>query len=154
MASAEWLDEVRRAWEHVRVSDATEVEIAAKKFRMRLVRRPGRTATAAEVRATVSSAGASPGTPVAGTPLNAPLTGVFYRTSAPGTPAFVEVGDRVEAGAVVGLIETMKIFNEVLAERGGRIAAIVAESGQLVHAGEALMIVEDAAAPGGEQASS
>jgi biotin carboxyl carrier protein len=94
--------------------------------------------------------------PIDGIPLPAPLTGVFYRASAPGAPPLAEVGDRVEAGAVVGLIETMKIFNEVLAERGGRIAAILAESGQLVHAGDALMIVEDAtAAPlGDEQAQS
>ena len=91
---------------------------------------------------------------VEGTPLTAPLTGVFYRTSAPGTPPFAEVGDRVEAGAVVGLIETMKIFNEVLAERGGRIVAILAESGQLVHAGEALMTIEDAAASSGGQTPS
>lgn len=153
MASAEWLDEVRRALEHVRASDATEIEIASKKFHLRLVRRPGRAASAPEVRA-VGSAAASAAAPVDGTPLNAPLTGVFYRTSAPGTPPFVEVGDRVEPGAVVGLIETMKIFNEVLAERGGRIAAIVAESGQLVHAGEALMIVEEAAVAGGGQAPS
>ncbi len=147
MASAGWLDEVRRVLEHVRASDATEVEVAAAGFRLRLVRRPGRIAGVAEPRAVAVDA------PVDGTPLPAPLTGVFYRSSAPGAPALAEVGDRVEVGAVVGLIETMKIFNEVLAERGGRIAAILAESGQLVHAGDALMIVEDAAAPpGNEQA--
>ena len=55
---------------------------------------------------------------------------------------------------MVGLIETMKIFNEVLAERGGRIVAILAESGQLVHAGEALMTIEDAAASSGGQTPS
>ena len=46
----------------------------------------------------------------------------------------------------------MKIFNEVLAERGGRIAAILVESGQLVHAGDALMTIDDAAESGGGQA--
>jgi acetyl-CoA carboxylase biotin carboxyl carrier protein len=149
VASSAWLDEVRRALEHVRSSDATEVEIASGTFRLRLVRRPGRQSAPAEPRTAASSA---PDAPAPGTPLAAPLTGVFYRTSAPGTPPFVEVGDRVEAGAVVGLIETMKIFNEVLAERGGQIAAILVESGQLVHAGDALMIIDDAAEPGGEQA--
>lgn len=48
----------------------------------------------------------------------------------------------------------MKIFNEVLAERGGRIAAILAESGELVHAGDALMIIEDAAPSSDGQAQS
>ena len=97
---------------------------------------------------------ASVDSPADGTPLAAPLTGVFYRAATPGGPPFVAVGDLVAAGAVVGLIETMKIFNEVLAERGGRIAAILAESGQLVHAGEALMMIEDAAESGGGQAQS
>jgi acetyl-CoA carboxylase biotin carboxyl carrier protein len=92
--------------------------------------------------------------PVDGTPLVAPLTGVFYRAASPGAPPFANVGDTVEAGTVVALIETMKIFNEVLAERGGRIAAILAESGQLVHAGDALMMIEDVAGAGGEQAQS
>lgn len=151
MASADWLDQVRRVLEQVRASDATEVEVAASGFRVRLVRQPGRAASvAAEPRA------ATPDAPAEGIPLAAPLTGVFYRSSAPGTPPLVEVGDRVESGAVVGLIETMKIFNEVLAERGGRIVAILAESGQLVHAGDALMTVEDAATEtlGSEQGQS
>lgn len=151
MASTGWIDEVRRVFEHVRASDATEVELSSKKFKLRLVRRPGRNATLTDSRASISGASA---VAVEGTPLTAPLTGVFYRTSAPGTPPFAEVGDRVEAGAVVGLIETMKIFNEVLAERGGRIVAILAESGQLVHAGDALMTIEDTAGPGGGQATS
>ena len=149
MASAAWLDEVRRVLEHVRTSDATQIEVAADGFRLRLVRRPGRAAVAIEPRGV-----ASVDSPADGTPLAAPLTGVFYRAATPGGPPFVAVGDLVAAGAVVGLIETMKIFNEVLAERGGRIAAILAESGQLVHAGEALMTIEDAAESGGGQAQS
>jgi len=149
VASASWLDEVRRVLEHVRASDATQVEVAADGFRLRLVRRPGRGAVAVEAR-TVASVDLT----ADGTPLAAPLTGVFYRAATPGAPPFVAVGDQVAAGAVVGLIETMKIFNEVLAERGGRIAAILAESGQLVHAGDVLMMIEDAAESGGEQAQS
>ncbi len=152
MASTGWIDEVRRVFEHVRASDATEVEITVKKFKLRLVRRPGRSAAVADARAGIGGSAAV--VPLGGIPLTAPLTGVFYRTSAPGTPPFAEVGDRVEAGAVVGLIETMKIFNEVLAERGGRIVAILAESGQLVHAGDALMTIEETAGSGGGQAAS
>jgi acetyl-CoA carboxylase biotin carboxyl carrier protein len=151
-----WLDAVRRVLEHVRASDASEVEIAADGFRLRLVRRPGRHVlqAGALLASTGHGATATAAAPVDGIPLAAPLTGVFYRTSTPGGPPFVEVGDTVEAGAVVGLIETMKIFNEVLAERGGRIAAILAESGQLVHAGDALMTIEDAAGSGGGQGAS
>jgi acetyl-CoA carboxylase biotin carboxyl carrier protein len=134
--------------EHVSASDATEVEVAGAELRFRVRRRPGRAAARVEPRATAVPAD----DPVEGTPLPAPLTGVFYRSPSPGAPPLVSVGDSVEAGAVVGLIETMKIFNEVLAERGGRIAAILVESGQLVHAGDALMTIEDAAGAGGEQA--
>ena len=147
MASADWLNEIRRVLVHVSASDATQVEVAADGFRLRLVRRPGRASLSAESRVVASVHG-----PVDGTPLVAPLTGVFYRSATPGAPPFVGVGDLVAPGAVVGLIETMKIFNEVLAEQGGRIAAILAEAGQLVHAGDALMTIEDAAEPGGEQA--
>ena len=149
VASAGWLDDVRRVLDHVRASDATEIEVATTGFRLRLVRQPGRMPSAAEVRVPEVTRA-----PADGTPLAAPLTGVFYRSSAPGAPPLAEVGDRVEPGAVVGLIETMKIFNEVLAERGGRIAAILAESGQLVHAGDALMIIEDAAPSSDGQAQS
>lgn len=158
MASATWLDEVRRVLDVVRTSDATHVEVAAEGFLLRLTRRPGRVvATAgAHMVAAATLATAAVDAPVsAGTPLVAPLTGVFYRASTPGAPPFASVGDMVAAGAVVGLIETMKIFNEVLAERGGRITTILAESGQLVHAGETLMTIEDAegaaSVAGGEQ---
>jgi acetyl-CoA carboxylase biotin carboxyl carrier protein len=143
------LDEVRRILEHVGESDATHVEVAASGFRLRLMRRPGRAPAPTEPRVVASAE-----VRVDGTPLVAPLTGVFYRSASPDTPPFVSVGEVVAAGAVVGLIETMKIFNEVLAERGGRIAAILAEAGQLVHAGDALMTIEDAAESGGEQAQS
>ena len=134
--------------EYVGASDATEIEVAGNQLRLRLRRRPGRDAARVEQRGTIVAADVA----VEGTPLLAPLTGVFYRAGSPGAPPFVNVGDTVEVGAVVGLIETMKIFNEVLAERGGRIAAILVESGQLVHAGGALMTIEDAAEAGGEQA--
>ena len=136
--------------EHVSASDATEVEVAGSELRVRVRRRPGRAAVRPEPRVAVVAAGIA----VEGTPLVAPLTGVFYRAGTPGAPPFVNVGDTVEAGTVVGLIETMKIFNEVLAERGGRIATVLVESGQLVHAGDALMTIEDAAEAGGEQAPS
>ena len=146
MASAAWLDEVRRVLEHVQASDATEVELSHGKFRLRLRRRPA-PRPAAGTDAPFGDAGVDRGRSIA-----APLTGVFYRASAPTDPPYVDVGDVVQPETVVGLIETMKIFNEVLAERAGRVAEILVESGQLVHAGDALMLVsgDDAAEGGGE----
>jgi acetyl-CoA carboxylase biotin carboxyl carrier protein len=82
---------------------------------------------------------------VDGVPVASPMVGVFYRSPGPEQPPFVEVGDHVEVGQTVGLIEAMKVFSEVPAEVAGTIAAIPAENGQLVKPGDALVVV----APGG-----
>jgi acetyl-CoA carboxylase biotin carboxyl carrier protein len=55
---------------------------------------------------------------------------------------YVNEGDWVDADAVIGLVETMKIFNEVTADVSGRIVRFAAEAGQLVHAGDALVLIE------------
>ena len=145
MASTAWLDEVRRILEHVQASDATEVELSHGQFRLRLRRRPA-------LRAVTPDAHAPADLPVIDADaIVAPLTGVFYRAASPADPPYVDVGDAVQPDTVVGLIETMKIFNEVLAERAGRIADILVQSGQLVHAGDAVMTVaDDATEPGGQ----
>jgi len=72
----------------------------------------------------------------------APLLGVFYRAPAPDAPAYVEVGDWIEPGQTVGLIEAMKVFNEINSEIEGRVVAITAGAGELVQAGQVLMMVE------------
>ncbi len=74
--------------------------------------------------------------------LLSPLPGTFYRRPSPEAPAFVEVGQTIAAGAVVGLVEVMKTFNEVQAETGGKIVEILVENEDAVEAGQALIIVE------------
>lgn len=74
--------------------------------------------------------------------LYSPMTGMFYRSSSPETPSYVEVGDEVEEGQTVGLIEAMKVFSEIPADVHGRVVRIVAESGKLVSQGEVLMLIE------------
>ena len=135
MASATWLEGVRRLLEQVRASDATEVEVTRGSFRLRVKRRPG---------ACPPAAVAAGGPDVATAAILAPLTGVFYRAASPTAPPYVGEGDVVEPESVVGLIETMKIFNEVLAERHGRVREILVESGQLVHVGDRLMLIDEA----------
>ncbi|GII82435.1 hypothetical protein Ssi03_04250 [Sphaerisporangium siamense] len=61
--------------------------------------------------------------------VTAPMVGTFYRAREPGAPPFVQVGDLVEAGQQVGVIEAMKLMNAVQAERAGRVSEIVAEDG-------------------------
>jgi acetyl-CoA carboxylase biotin carboxyl carrier protein len=71
--------------------------------------------------------------------VEAPMVGVFYRAAGPDTAPYVEAGDRVEVGQVVGLLEAMKVFSEIESEYAGTVVEIVAQSGQLVKSHEALM---------------
>jgi len=72
----------------------------------------------------------------------APLTGVFYRSSSPDAESFVSVGDRVETGDVLCILEAMKLFNEIQSDYSGTIARIVPENGELVSQGEELFWIE------------
>lgn len=68
-----------------------------------------------------------------------PLPGTFYSKPAPDQPQFKSVGDAVAVGDVIGLIEVMKSFNEVVADQAGTITAFVAEDEEPVMAGQALI---------------
>jgi acetyl-CoA carboxylase biotin carboxyl carrier protein len=74
--------------------------------------------------------------------VRAPLTGIFYGSPSPGSPPYVQVGGDVAVGQIVGLIEAMKLFNEIKSDIAGRVVRLVAESGQLVKAKQALIEVE------------
>jgi acetyl-CoA carboxylase biotin carboxyl carrier protein len=72
----------------------------------------------------------------------APLTGVFYASPSPTAEAFVKVGDTIQPGQPVCILEAMKVFNEIKAEVGGTVTAIAAKNGQLVQKGDALIRVQ------------
>jgi acetyl-CoA carboxylase biotin carboxyl carrier protein len=74
--------------------------------------------------------------------VNAPLTGVFYRSPTPQAPPFVQIGALVNKGDVVALIEAMKLFNEIRSTAGGKVKRIFAENGQLVRAHQPLLELE------------
>ena len=76
--------------------------------------------------------------------VNAPLTGVFYRSPTPQAPPFVQIGVIVNKGDVIALIEAMKLFNEIRSTESGRVRRIFAENGQLVRAHQPLLEVEPA----------
>jgi acetyl-CoA carboxylase biotin carboxyl carrier protein len=80
--------------------------------------------------------------PSAAKTVAAPLTGIFYRSPSPQAGPFVQAGSVVNVGDVVGLIEAMKLFNEVRSTVAGRVRRIVAESGQLVRAHQPLVELE------------
>jgi acetyl-CoA carboxylase biotin carboxyl carrier protein len=74
--------------------------------------------------------------------VKAPLTGIFYASPGPGSAAYVQAGGEVAVGQVIGLIEAMKLFNEIKSDLAGRVVKVVAESGSLVKAKQPLVEVE------------
>ena len=73
--------------------------------------------------------------------LKSPMVGTFYRAPAPGAKPFAEVGQTVNEGDTVCVIEAMKLLNEIEADRSGVIKAILVENGQPVEYGHALMVI-------------
>jgi acetyl-CoA carboxylase biotin carboxyl carrier protein len=123
--------------------DTLDLEIDGVKLQLRRngaapVRAASAAAPAASVAATLPPVEVPPGT----TPVPAPLLGIFYRAPRPGEPPFVEVGARVEADTIIGIIEVMKLMNGVRAGVRGTVAAIAAVNGELVEFGEALLFVK------------
>ena len=78
--------------------------------------------------------------------ITAPMIGTFYGSPSPGEPPYVRVGDQVEVGQIVGIIEAMKIMNEIAADRAGIVQAVLAESGQAVEFGSPLLRLASASA--------
>jgi acetyl-CoA carboxylase biotin carboxyl carrier protein len=76
------------------------------------------------------------------TALKAPMIGTFYRSSSPETPAFVNVGDVVEQGQVICIIEAMKLFNEIEAEQRGRIVKVMVDNASPVEYDQPLFLIE------------
>jgi acetyl-CoA carboxylase biotin carboxyl carrier protein len=72
----------------------------------------------------------------------APLTGIWYSAPSPGSAPFVRVGGEVAVGQVIGLIEAMKLFNEIKSDLAGRVVRVAVENGQLVKAKQPLIEVE------------
>jgi acetyl-CoA carboxylase biotin carboxyl carrier protein len=74
--------------------------------------------------------------------VTAPIVGTFYRASAPGAPAFVEIGTHVKKGQVLCIIEAMKLMNEIESEYDGEVVNIYVENGQPVQYGERLFAIK------------
>lgn len=79
---------------------------------------------------------------VSGRIITSPIVGTFYTSPSPERPAFVNVGDNVNAGDVVCIIESMKLMNEINSEFSGRVAEIYVSNGESVEFGQKLMRIE------------
>ena len=76
--------------------------------------------------------------------ITSPMVGTFYRSPSPDAPPFAEVGDEVEPGKIVCIIEAMKLFNEIESEVKGAVFKILVESGQAVEYGQKLFLIKKA----------
>ncbi|WP_426661418.1 acetyl-CoA carboxylase biotin carboxyl carrier protein [Rhodanobacter aciditrophus] len=77
----------------------------------------------------------------AGHVVKAPMVGTFYASATPGAPAFVKVGQQVKAGETLGIIEAMKMFNQIEADISGTIQAILVENSQPVEFDQPMFVI-------------
>ncbi|MDR0260949.1 MAG: acetyl-CoA carboxylase biotin carboxyl carrier protein [Comamonas sp.] len=136
-------------------SNVSELEITEAEGKVRIVKGggavvqqvmaapvlPAAAPVAAAPAAAAAPAEAAPAA-VQGHTVKSPMVGTFYRSSAPGAKAFVEVGSQVKEGDTVCIIEAMKILNEIEADKTGTIKQILGENGQAVEFGQPLFIIE------------
>ncbi|MGH8154342.1 MAG: acetyl-CoA carboxylase biotin carboxyl carrier protein [Rhodanobacteraceae bacterium] len=149
------LRKVKKLIELLEESNLSELEIKEGEEVVRLSRFPTATAPqmiaapqpvvapAAAAGATpfpAPTASAQPGLP-SGTVVRSPMVGTFYAAATPGAEPFVKVGQEVRIGDALGVIEAMKMFNQIDAEVAGTIVAIVAENGQPVEFDQPLFVI-------------
>ena len=161
---AEALALARELLARLETADVRELEVTAGDLRVR-VSRDGAAAPASPAGSAAGGAVAAPaagsapaaaGGPAMATVVTAagatkdaaaivaPLTGIFYRSASPQSPPFVQAGSVVAAGDVIGLIEAMKLFNEIRSTKSGRVRRVMAENGQLVRAHQPLVELDPA----------
>jgi acetyl-CoA carboxylase biotin carboxyl carrier protein len=139
--------------ELVESSGIAELEIQEGEERVRITRAPvagpqtmmvhapaAAQTVAAPAAAAVPEPPAEPAEPE-GHLVKSPMVGTFYRAASPGAKAFVEVGDTVQAGDPLCIIEAMKLMNEIEADKSGVVKQILAENGQPVEFGQPLVVI-------------
>jgi oxaloacetate decarboxylase alpha subunit len=142
-------ERIRELVRIVQESGVGEIEIEDDGMRVSVRRADEMVAVAAPLAVAHEADDPGPARPAAGPGIRveSPMVGVFYRSSSPGAPAFVGVGDVVTVGQTLCLLEAMKLFNELKSEHEGRVAAIHVESGQPVEFGQLLFELEPVDSP-------
>jgi acetyl-CoA carboxylase biotin carboxyl carrier protein len=125
-------------------SGLDELEVEAGELVVRLARPRAATGAPATTAAATAAGSLTPyGEPAPGMRfVTAPLTGVWYAAPSPGARPYVQEGDEIGAGAVVGLIEAMKLFNEIKSDVGGRVTRVLVERGTLVKRQQPLVEID------------
>jgi len=145
---------IKKLIELLEESDLAEIEIHEDKESVRISRTSQVVAAPpAVVAAAPQAAAPAPATAteapkaaeaaaVSGNPITSPMVGTFYRAAAPGAKPFAEVGQRINVGDTLCIIEAMKMLNQIEADKAGVIVDILVENGQPVEYGETIFIVE------------
>ena len=154
--------ELQELLDFIAKSGLNKVNIETEEFKISVQREPSTKQVvsmsaapmAAPAPQPVAAPAASPAAPSAAAPasapapsashtaLKSPMIGTFYRSSGPDAPVFVQVGDMVEKGQVICIIEAMKLFNEIEAEQSGRIVKVLVENATPVEYDQPLFLIE------------
>ncbi len=152
-------DEIRELVQLVIESGVAEIEVQRGENRVRIRRTVGTRQevsftpsmmgttpspmpeTTPQAVSSTSQSGATPATTGNETIVKSPIVGTYYDSPKPGDPPFVKVGDVVEPGQVLCIIESMKLMNEIEAEIAGTVVAKLMENGRAVEYGEALFAI-------------
>ena len=134
---APWISTLRAVVAAVEASDVCELELRAGGLRISLLR-------------TAAMASAAPERPADRadpdneryTAVRTPLTGIWYDSPAPGAPPYVRPGDAVDMGSIIGMVETMKVFNEVSSDAAGIVHLVLAHRGELVLANTPVLLLD------------
>jgi acetyl-CoA carboxylase biotin carboxyl carrier protein len=121
-------------------SNVTELDLALGALSVRL-RRPEHGAICEAVPAPASAGAVPPVSTEREHVITAPMIGTFYAAPTPGSPPFIAEGDEVVAGQTIGIIEAMKIMNEIVADRSGVVTAILVSNGEPVEYGSPLALL-------------
>jgi len=153
--------EILELMDYLASSDFVEFELERGGFKLRLLKQARQpvAVAAAPTGASTGSAESSPhavapgpaGEPAAAAgedgleAITSPMVGTFYRAPNPNSDPFVDVGDSVEVGQVIGIVEAMKLMNEIEADRSGEIVEIPVTNGQPVEYGETIFRIRPVA---------
>ncbi|GLQ51748.1 acetyl-CoA carboxylase biotin carboxyl carrier protein [Dyella flava] len=149
------LRKIKKLIDLLEESNLAELEIKEGEEVVRLSRVPKGTVTAAPAAVHVPMPAVAAPAPVAapvvageaaanlpaGHVVKAPMVGTFYASASPGAPAFVKVGQQVKAGETLGIIEAMKMFNQIEADVSGTVQAILIDNGQPVEFDQPMFVI-------------
>jgi len=129
--------EIKEGEEAVRISRASKVVQQPIHYQSA----PMMAAPAAAPAPAAPAADTDAGRKIRGNVVKSPMVGTFYRAPSPSSPAFVEVGQHIKVGDVIGIIEAMKMMNQIEADHSGVVEAILAQDGEPVEFDQALVTI-------------